>query len=237
MDAFLPTSDACADTERLIQAVFDRERPIAALQNEHGRVCADCRRQIQDAVWLLTALDQFAEARDVSLTVNFADRVVPLIQADQLSVRRASRLRRIVTACTLAASIALAVVLVRERFVTTLPVSGTPELAVATAPSLPADPPILVSAELTAMRDTLANLTRRTAEEALAPAQSLLPDSLTEPAVPPVPLTPTADSVATLADVPEAARSGLEPLTGSAERAWNLFLRDVGLTHSPKPKS
>ncbi|MCZ2342706.1 MAG: hypothetical protein LC104_13090 [Bacteroidales bacterium] len=237
MDAFLPTSAACPDTERLIQAVLDREHPVSALQNEHGRACPACRHRVWEATQLLTALDQLAATRDVSLPVNFADRVIPVILADQRTERRSQQRRqRILAACALAASVTLAVVFFWDRFTTTAPGSPPREITSLATPTRSETPPILVSAQLHAMRDTLADLTRRTAAETLAPAQTLLPDASPEPVTPPTPRTPTTDSVATLADVPEAAISGLEPLTGSAERAWNLFLRDVGFSQAPKPK-
>ena len=39
-----------------------------------------------------------------------------------------------------------------------------------------------------------------------------------------------------LAGMPEAARSGIEPVADKTRRAVNLFLRDVGLGSPAKPK-
>ena len=75
--------------------------------------------------------------------------------------------------------------------------------------------------------NALAKLTRTTADKA-AP-QSLLP---TEPvkAAEPKPLTVDPQhGTEAIAAMPAAAKSGLEPMTGSTRRAISLFLRDTGL--------
>ena len=46
-------------------------------------------------------------------------------------------------------------------------------------------------------------------------------------------IEPAAES---LAGMPEAARSGIEPVADKTRRAVNLFLRDVGLGPPAKPK-
>lgn len=245
MDTFLPLPEACADYERLVQAVCDREQPRSALRNEHVRHCQDCQNRFHAAELLLVTLEQIAESRDVSLPVNFADRVLPVVLGEQHAERRAERrierrsrrLRSFLTIGALAASFTLAVLLIRDRLGEPAPVPQRSELASLHARPVAEVPPILVSAQLTEVRETLADLTRRTAEEALSPAQTFLPDRTPEPPVIVVPAEVTGATVATLADVPEAARTSLEPLTGSAERALNLFLRDVGLSQTLKPKS
>lgn len=241
MDTFLPLPEACADYERLVQAVCDREQPRSALQSEHVRHCQDCQNRFHTAELLLTTLEQIAESRDVSLPVNFADRVLPVVlgeqQAERRAERRSRRLRSVLTVGALAASFTLAALLIRDRLGEPAPVPQRSELASLHARPVAEVPPILVSAQLTEVRETLADLTRRTAEEALSPAQTFLPDRSPEPPVVVVPAEGMGATVATLADVPEAARTSLEPLTGSAERALNLFLRDVGLSQTLKPKS
>jgi hypothetical protein len=75
--------------------------------------------------------------------------------------------------------------------------------------------------------NALAKLTRTTADKA-AP-QSLLPP---EPVKVPDPKPPVADpqhGAEAIAAMPAAAKSGLEPMTGSTRRAISLFLRDTGL--------
>ncbi len=74
--------------------------------------------------------------------------------------------------------------------------------------------------------NALAKLTRITADKA-AP-RTLLP---TEPVKAPDPKPLPADQHGTeaIAAMPAAAKSGLEPMTGSTRRAISLFLRDTGL--------
>ena len=87
-----------------------------------------------------------------------------------------------------------------------------------------------MTAQLADVGDAIAALSRRTADGAVGPAQTLIPAGTSEP-------QPRRPDPADLADVPELARSGLSPLTGSAERAYNLFLRDVGSFAQAKPSS
>lgn len=73
----------------------------------------------------------------------------------------------------------------------------------------------------------LAKLSRTTAEKATP--RTLLPSEVAK-AAPPKPVggdvQPAADAITSM---PSAAKSGLEPMTGSTRRAISLFLRDTGL--------
>ena len=55
------------------------------------------------------------------------------------------------------------------------------------------------------------------------------------PAVPPA--VPGERIARSLAEIPEAARAGLEPVTDSAQKAFTRLLRDVGAMQPAKPKS
>jgi hypothetical protein len=79
-------------------------------------------------------------------------------------------------------------------------------------------------------------ITLRARDQTVNPTRTLFPP----PEVVAVPTTgalpgiePAAES---LVGMPEAARSGLEPVTDKTRRAVNLFLRDVGLGPSARPK-
>jgi hypothetical protein len=59
--------------------------------------------------------------------------------------------------------------------------------------------------------------------------------------IPPVP-TPMAEVVApaavSIAELPAAARTGLEPVTGTTQKAFTRLLRDVGVFQTTaRPKS
>jgi hypothetical protein len=60
-------------------------------------------------------------------------------------------------------------------------------------------------------------------------------DALTKSSAPGADITtPTA----ALAEIPDAARTSLEPVTGTAQKAFTRLLRDVGgVQFTPKPKS
>jgi hypothetical protein len=80
----------------------------------------------------------------------------------------------------------------------------------------------------------LASITKKATERTLAPRNLIpqpermsLPDSELASSV-----EPAAES---LSAMPQAAKSGIEPMTTGAKRAVNLFLRDTGI--APKPKS
>ena len=82
------------------------------------------------------------------------------------------------------------------------------------------------------LRGESVELTRRTAEETVAPVQVLVPAvaPVDLDGGPMVPGVPDADpAVESLARIPEAASAGLEPVAESAKRAVFLFLRDTGL--------
>jgi hypothetical protein len=102
----------------------------------------------------------------------------------------------------------------------------------------PEPPPVVVTPEpspsetpnigdtLSGAGSAFAKLTRTTAEKATP--RTLLPEP-TKPADP-LPVPPDAQPGAeAIAAMPAAAKSGLEPMTGSTRRAINAFLRDTGL--------
>ena len=85
-----------------------------------------------------------------------------------------------------------------------------------------------------ALRDTSRALT-----EPLDTAPRLL-GGLTDAIFKPGSLTVSADlepARKSLADLPEAAKSGLEPVTGSAQKAFDRLVRDVTAMQPGKPKS
>jgi hypothetical protein len=124
---------------------------------------------------------------------------------------------------------------------TVLALSGVGWYATRPAPPPVNTPPIVapqplaptptVGETLSDAGEALASLSKATADLAISPTRSLFANTdVPWPAVrPPAEVTPAADS---LAAVPAAARSSVEPLAGSTRRAINLFLRDTGLRAS-----
>jgi hypothetical protein len=75
--------------------------------------------------------------------------------------------------------------------------------------------------------NALAKLTRTTADKA-APRTLLPGDGVKVPDPRPMPAE-TQHGTEAIAAMPGAAKSGIEPMTGSTKRAISLFLRDTGL--------
>ncbi len=199
----------------IVQSVFDGERPATALDAAHAVHCEACRELADSAKALALGIDALARAippRDFS-----AD-VVPVVLAER---RRGRFVRRSTIAAALAASVVAAVVML-PKF------PDGRAVAVREPAPAPAKPPA-VEESLREAGTAFVSLTKRTAVETLAPARSLLagielPD--TAPAVvPPAPESP-------------AASSPIAPITNTARRAINLFIRDVGgLAPTPQRKS
>ncbi len=106
----------------------------------------------------------------------------------------------------------------------TAPPPEPPPLVVTPEPS-PSDTPNFGDT-LSGAGSAFAKLTRNTAEKATP--RTLLPE--TAKAADPLPVPPDAQPGAeAIAAMPAAAKSGLEPMTGSTRRAISAFLRDTGL--------
>jgi hypothetical protein len=115
------------------------------------------------------------------------------------------------------------------------------EPAPAPDPSRPSDPeprPIRVNDELAKASDALRDSSRVFAEP-LESAPKIL-GGLTDTLFKPATLTVSADldpARQSLAEIPDAARAGLEPVTGSAQKALDRLLRDISGMQPAKPKS
>lgn len=236
-----PRTDDCVEHERLVLSVFDRELPASVLESVHARECPECQRRNREAIWFLQAIHEVATVQDVTLPGSLADRVVPLVVPTNRTRNRGWRLTTTITA--LAASVAVVAIVSWGRF-NFRDEPATPRDLARTAPmndrpSVSDEPVIRVSEQVGDVREMLASLTRRTATEAIGPAETLLPRESPSVNLSPRLLPADAEpSLSALAEVPKVASSSLEPLTNSAERAYQLFLRDVGLASwTTKPKS
>jgi hypothetical protein len=103
----------------------------------------------------------------------------------------------------------------------------------------PAPRPVRVSAELAKAGEALRESSRPLAEPAAAAPKVLA--SIADAMIPPM-TVPVNDDVApaagSLAELPAAARTGLEPVAGTTRKAFTRLLRDVGVFQvSARPKS
>lgn len=221
-----PTADPpCGPTLDRIQTVLDGAAPPAALDADpHAPECAACRGRIADARVLLAALAVPPEP--VAVPAYFLGDVLGAVRAE----RRARR-RRVFAFGGLAVAAALAVAAV----VFTRPV-GEQEVVERTVPA-PARP-VRVSDELAKAGGALAESSRPFDEAVAAAPKAIerIAGALRPPA--PAPMTDVVSPVAvSLAELPAAARTGLEPVTGTTAKAFNRLIRDVGMFTSARPKS
>jgi hypothetical protein len=212
-----PSPNPCLEFEAVTNAVLDRDLPPSALESPHASECPACRELAGSVQMLLSALASPLPAPPDG----FAFRVVAAAVRDrkrQLRLRWAKR----------AGGLAVAAAVVLAVYLGTKPPVATPAPEVAIVvpkpEPIPTPRPARVSDKLAEAGEAFAAITQRTADEALTPTRNLFP--MPEPvALPHVPeIVPETDP---LAQLPGAAKAGLEPVTSSAKRAWNVFVRDV----------
>jgi hypothetical protein len=242
-----PVPPECRATVEMIQRVLDGDATADVLDaDSHTIACAACRERVRAARVLLSVLATPAEP--VAVPAEFADRVVTAMW-----VERHERTRRRSYAAamwTIAAGILLVIGLT-EFFRPPQPVdfpdpklvATTPEPAPEPRPNPPAPEPvpeprpIRVGDALASTGQAILDAPKPFAESvAVAPKLlDVLSGPFKMPAAAADPMTVSLEPARkSLADLPDAARTGLEPVTGTAEKAFARFLRDMG---SVKPNS
>lgn len=229
---------ACRATADRLNRVLDGELAVAALAADpHPASCPACRERVAAAQLLLAVL---ANPEPVVVPSGMTDRILAAVQADRQAEPTPRGRRRVVAfaAVAVAAAVFLAV------WLPTSPdapkpdgTPRTPEVAKATpAPEVaPEPPPIRIGDELAKAGAALRGAPRTITDPAGSAPDMLskLTDALTRPLAPMEDMGPAR---AALADLPDAARAGLEPVTGTAQKAFSRLMRDVTAIGS-KPKS
>jgi hypothetical protein len=230
-----PRPAACEPTLELIQAVLDGAAPPAALDADpHPPACAACRDRAADARVLLAALA--APVEPVAVPARFAGSVLTAVRAD----RRARYRQRLVFTVGSGLAVAAAVLVAAWAMNRTPEQKDFVETPAPPAPVevAPAPRPVRVSAELAKAGDAFRESSRPfTDPVAAAPkAVAAIAEAMIPAAVVPMPddMAPVAVS---LADLPAAARTGLEPVAGTTQKAFTRLFRDVGAFASARPKS
>ena len=228
MTPLLPESQPpdCVEFTTSLQRVLDREISIESASRLHAFDCANCRTLLAAVETLAAGLEKLPFK---PVPAELAERIVTASVRDY---RRRRAVRRTGVACAVAAALLVVVgTQVASR-------TETPAHEVAkTEPTHRSPEPVAperVSDRFAEAGSALASMTRKASEQALTPTRTLVPspDQVSfSPTDWPAEVEPAADS---LAGMPEAAKSGLEPVTTGARRAVNLFLRDTGLA---RPKS
>jgi hypothetical protein len=248
-----PVPPECRATVERIQDALDGAGTDALDADPHATACASCRERVRAARVLLSVLAMPGEP--VAVPKDFANRVVEAVAEDQ-RVQTRRRFARTMMAWALAAAILMAAFVIFRPSKTLNLVPGPqpivvdetvqqqrPTPAPAPHPKVP-DPEPAPQPRPIRFGDAVANTSQAILDtpgpftDSVAVAPKVL-DVLTSPFKLPA---PPADPMGTaleparksLTELPIAARTGLEPVTGTAEKAFARFLRDVG---SVKPNS
>src|SRR5262245_12390648 len=222
-DAELPVPPACRPTVERLQLVLDGESPAAAIDADpHAAACAACRGRI-------------AAAREIPVPPGLTDAILSAVHED-----RYARIRRRSYAWTIGIGVAVAASLLLVGWLTRTPPQPLVPLPFVPAPDTthvaPEPRPVRIGDEFSKLGVALRGSSKPITEPAAAAPQMFgqLTDALTRPVAPAAEFEPARRS---LAELPDAARAGLEPVTGTAQKAFSRLLRDVGAVQVNKPKS
>ncbi|MDY3560212.1 hypothetical protein R5W23_001437 [Gemmata sp. JC673] len=231
----------CRATVEAVQSLLDGDGPDALDSDPHAGACAACRERIRAARVLLAVFA--VPSAPPRVPAGFADRVMNRLQVAERPQRRAPsrRVSRTAARFALAAAVLIAAFVVANRF----PKPGAvvpnevaeqpkPELAPQPRASVTVPHPIRINDEVAkagqALRDTPKPFT-----ESVAAAPKLFEAFATALGQPVEPMGDVLEPARkSLAELPDAARTGLEPVTGTAQKAFDRLLRDVA---AMKPKS
>jgi hypothetical protein len=211
----------CDDCRRRLQAWLDGDPPGADGLDAHLAACPACRALDAAARRLRGGL---LAAPVLTPPAGLADRIVSGVLADRRRRQRARR-RLVFAGLALAAAACLAVALLLPKRAPSGVVSVAPDSGRAEAPrpteKEPAPPSL--NENVAEATSAVASLARRTADETLTSGQLLLPA---------VPLDVPSDEVLgppaeSLRETGQGVATGLSPVTTSARRAFDRFLRDI----------
>lgn len=245
------TPPECRATVDLIQRALDgdaaRETMESLDTDPHAAACPSCRDRVRSLRMLHSVLS--APREPVAVPDRFAERIAKAVERDrQVQTRWSTR----TIVANLAACAACALVVLLSAYAYRLqqpkhqpitqprPFVETAEQTVIAPPprekTTPApDPrPIRISDEFAKAGQSLLEAPKPLTES-VAVAPKLL-DMLTEPfklSSPDPMIDPLEPARQSLTNLPTATRAGLEPVTYTAEKAYNRFLRDVGAVTNP----
>lgn len=228
----------CALLVDRLQPVLDGAVPASALDADpHAASCDTCRERIAAARLLLGVL---ATPTVPCVPTGLTNSILTAIREDRFTrLRRQSYAVAGGIGIAIAASLLLATWLL-TRGVKDDPPTGIhvdPDLARQQPPIAPEPRPVRLGDEFSRMGQALLDTPNPFAGPAAGGSGVLgkLTNSISIPAGTPQGFEPTRDA---LAELPDAARSGLEPVTSTTQKAFARLLRDVGgVQVSTRPKS
>jgi hypothetical protein len=213
----------CHVAHDLLQQCLDG-KPIESPEwLAHLRHCADCRalasagRRLQDGLHRLTAPQP---------PPGLAERIAERVLLDRRRIRRQAR-RRWMVRLALAAGLIVAVAL---RMDWRGAPSGTdihpPEPIAKNAPLPKVEPARTLRESAAELREVFTSLGNETANETIDQTR-LWVSNVPSPALPNVDLTSMEPPTRPLREAGEGVSEGLKPVTNSARRAVDLFLREL----------
>ncbi len=227
-----PVPPACRPTVDAVQRLLDGDGPPAAFAADpHLQACRDCSERVRAALLLRSA---FAEG---AVRPKAPPRATAAIVAAVALDRRTRIVRRRWSYAVCGMAVAACFTVAIGPWATP---TRTVQLPAPVSPAkveTPTPPPARIDATLADAGDALENIGRRIAEPTAAAPRVFAPLADALAATPPAnpfaaDFAPAAEA---LADLPDAARSGLEPVTDSAYHAF-AYLRDMG-TPAAAPKN
>jgi len=235
-----PLAPACGPTMERLQLVLDGELPAAALDTDpHPVLCSACLARIAAARLMQSAL---AAPAEVSVPSGLTDSILAAVRENRFTrIRR----RSYAVAAGLAASLAASVLLMGwiNSQSHQPPIQPLPRISLDVArdqpqpPTAPEPRPVRLGDEISRVGQALMDTSKPITEPASGAPRvlSMIAESLTPPMGPMAEFEPARTA---LADLPDAARTGLEPVTLTTQKAFARLLRDMGgVQVSPKPKS
>ena len=226
----------CSEFQNYLQQRLDGETPANGADIErHLAVCRSCRE-------LRAAAMRFTQALEAQVSPippdRMSDQVVSLVLNEIASRRQARKLwsRRLIATAAVAACLFMAIALGNSwrRSSQRPDVSVSNTLVKRDEKSTPSHQP--ASLNIRDAGSALVALVNRTADETVGQGRVLLPQAVSSPAFP-VPgdwqpsLEPDAQS---LREAQEGVVTSFEPVTSSARRAVNLFLREISPMETQK---
>jgi hypothetical protein len=206
----------CREAEQLLQGRLDGEAPGVAHGEleRHLRECAVCRMLHATAERLQEGLPRWAAA--VTPPAGLAERIVLRVQAER------KRRRRWISAAALAAGLLLA------TFISQVYRPQSKPLAINTPSAPDPQPDLVLPVEMQEAKEAVMSATKLAADETLHQGSVLLPLVSPKTALPDSGVLSSVLESPTQAiwEVTESVTSGLEPVTSSARRAVDLFLKD-----------
>jgi hypothetical protein len=222
----------CGPTLERIQSVLDRIHSASILAADpHLESCMACCERVSAARQVLTA---FAEPKRVAASPNLTETILAGMKRDRIA--RARRRGLLMAGSFVAAVIGVIVLgaLGQSNRFANRDVAEPESLPRVAAP---APHPLRVNDELAKAGEALRESSHAITDPAASAPRVLaaLTDTLLKspPARTAVDFGPAGKS---LAEIPDAARAGLEPIAGTAQKAFNRLLHDVTALQ-PKVKS